>query len=111
MKPFFIILRPIYQLQNHFISSEICYFKINTTSFIIILPEITCNGLAKIKNGNIGNELCTEALTPVGTLCKFWCDAGYKMIGLNHKTCLITGLWSNEQTLLCVGKVALLENL
>ncbi|GAB1604660.1 hypothetical protein Ahia01_000747500, partial [Argonauta hians] len=54
-----------------------------------------CPRLPTPKNGN---RICSRGDFTFGTVCRFTCDIGYKLIGSRRRTCLAIAYWSGITT-------------
>ncbi|CAH1269015.1 NOTCH2 [Branchiostoma lanceolatum] len=55
----------------------------------------TCPGLPELVHGAVTPTSCSSP-SEYGTVCSFSCKSGFEIVGPTVKTCLQTGIWSNQ---------------
>ncbi|CAH1269099.1 SVEP1 [Branchiostoma lanceolatum] len=66
-----------------------------TCDFTIDVRVTTCPSLPEPLHGAVTPSSCSSP-SEYGTVCSFSCKSGFEIVGPTVKTCLQTGIWSNQ---------------
>ena len=67
-----------------------------------------CTSPGDIEHGGVtfDNTKADQATSPIGTVARFSCNNGFKLVGNSTRQCQPGGHWSGQRTPICQSKLS-----
>ena len=70
--------------------------KIIYKEFLSWLPVVDCDELPQLQDGSVVCDYGEDGTASFEDVCQYNCDEGFEIIGSSSRSCLSTGMWSND---------------